>query len=118
MGAGNGLEVIKNLKSHRIDVLIFDLNMAPLYINITEEANTLDIEKEDTVGSLSLVMPARCGHIISGDIVYIPDRNLCLKITDAPIKKKANKTIIEWAVQTRTLQPSEPIRNIARGYKI
>ncbi|NRA10905.1 MAG: response regulator, partial [Crocinitomicaceae bacterium] len=27
LGAGNGLEVIKNLKSHRIDVLIFDLNM-------------------------------------------------------------------------------------------
>lgn len=97
--------------------LLFDLNMEPLYINVTEESNTLDMEREDTVGSLSLVMPARIGHIISGDIIFIPDRNLCLKITDAPRKQKANRTLIEWAVQTRTLQPAEAIRSIARGYK-
>lgn len=98
--------------------LLFDLAMEPLMINVTDEANTLEISREDTIGNLSLVMPARIGHISSGDIVYLPHRNIALKITDAPRKQKANRTIIEWAVQTRTLQPQEPVRNIAKGYKV
>lgn len=99
-------------------VILFDLNMQELMVNITDESNTLDINREDTIGNLTIVMPARIGHIISGDVIFLPDRNICVKITEAPKKQKANKTLIEWQVTTRTLQPNEPLRHIAKGYQI
>lgn len=99
-------------------VILFDLNMQDLMVNITDESNTLSINQEDTIGNLTIVMPARIGHIISGDVIFLPCRNICLKITEAPKKQKANKTLIEWQVTTRTLQPNEPLRHIAKGYQI
>lgn len=96
----------------------FDLGMEPLHVNLSEEAQSLDFERDITSGNLTVVLPARIGFLNSGDVIVIPDRNLALKITDAPRKQLADRKLIEWAVSTRTLQTTEALRSIHKGYML
>jgi len=98
--------------------ICFDLGMEPIYVNLSEEAQTLDFERDITSGNPTVILPARIGVLNVGDVIIIPDRNYSLKITDAPRKQLADRVIIEWAVNTRTLQTNEALRNIHKGYKL
>ena len=98
--------------------ICFDLGMEPLHVNLSEEAQSLDFERDITSGNLTVILPARIGFLNSGDVIVIPDRNLVLKITEAPRKQLADRRLIEWSVSTRTLQTTEAMRSIHKGYKL
>lgn len=98
--------------------ICFDLGMDPLYVNLSEEGQSQDFERDITSGNITVILPARIGLLNVGDVLYIPDRNLTLKITDAPRKQLADGRLIEWSVSTRTLQTNEALRGIHKGYKL
>jgi hypothetical protein len=98
--------------------ICFNLGMSPILVNLSEEGQSLDFEREATSGNITVVLPARVGYLNSGDVISIPDRSLVLKIIEAPRKQLANRSILEWSVATRTIQGSEALSSVYSGYKL
>lgn len=98
--------------------VFFRHNVNPILVNISEEAETLDYTMETTLGQITVIAPEKIGHVTNSDILVIPKRNLVLKVTDAPRKSTAKRTIIEWSLTTRALQPQEALRMLNTGYKV
>lgn len=98
--------------------VFFEQNSNPLKVNISQENETLDYNRESTVGQITVIAPEKIGHIRNADVIVIPERRLSLKITDAPRKTTARREILEWELTTRSVQRSEALRNIHAGYKV
>ena len=96
--------------------LMFDLGADPIMADMSEESNTLNYDQELTVSNLNLVFSQKVGMVSSQDIIYIPQRNYVLKLTDANRKRTADMKMWEWSVSTRTVQRIEPMFNIHRGF--
>jgi hypothetical protein len=99
-------------------VVFFSHNSNPLMVNISQENETLDYTRESSIGQITVIGPERIGHMQNSDVIVIPKRNLVLKVTDAPRKSTAQKTIIEWEMTTRAVQSSESIKQLFSGYKV
>lgn len=99
-------------------VMIFDQGLPPINGNISEEASVLSYEEELTVGSLTIVLPARVGQLEPGDILSIPFKNYILKIIDAPKKRTAKNEQWEWVCICRALQRKEYQFGIDKGYDV
>jgi hypothetical protein len=99
-------------------MIFFENNANPLKVNISQENETLDYQRESTIGQITVIAPEKIGHIRNADVIVIPERRLSLKVTDAPRKTTARRQIIEWELTTRSVQRSEALRNIYLGYKV
>lgn len=96
--------------------IAFNQGADPILANVSEETESLNYLQENTVGNLTLVLPPRVGDLQAGDIIVMPSRNYTLKITEAPRKQTAGRVKLEWLVTTRTLQRSETLTSIHKGY--
>jgi hypothetical protein len=99
-------------------MIFFETNANPLKVSISQENESLDYSRESTIGEITVIAPEKIGFMQNSDIIVIPERNLTLKVTEAPRKTTAQKTIIEWELSTRNVQTSEAIKNIYSGYKV
>lgn len=99
-------------------MIFFENNSSPLMVNMSQENETLDYSRESTIGNVTVVAPKRIGFIQNADMIVLPTRNLTLKVVDAPRVTTAQKTILQWQLETRAVQSSESIKNIFKGYKI
>jgi len=99
-------------------VFMFDQGVDPMKVNIGGESRRLDFETDLVVGNLALIGPEQLGLVNAGDVIVIPERNLFLLATDVPQKQTAKREQWEWEVQTRTIQPSELLRNLYRYQRL
>jgi hypothetical protein len=96
----------------------FDLGIQRINANIGGETTTLDYDRLQTMSDIPIVLGPEVSEVNEGDIVCIPERNLYLKIRDKERKIMQDQARLEWVCSTRVLQPTEPLRNIAKGYKL
>lgn len=115
---GRPLEVYVKGEDFTHAMVFFENNSNPLRVNISQENETLDYTRESTVGNITVVAPEKIGFIKNADIIVLPERNLTLKVVDAPRVTTAQKTILQWQLETRAVQSSESIKNIFKGYKV
>lgn len=99
-------------------VFEFDLGIQRINANIGGETTTLDYDRLQTMSDIPIVFGPEVSDVNEGDIVCIPERNLYLKIRDKERKVMQDQARLEWVCSTRVLQPTEPLRNIAKGYKL
>lgn len=99
-------------------VIEFDLGVQKVYANLGPESQSLDYSKMDPLSNFPVVLPPSIHEVNTGDIIVIKDRRLILKIIDMERKITADKRQLEWSVQTRLVQKTEPLRDIAKGMKI
>lgn len=99
-------------------VVEFDLGVQKTYANLGPESQALDYSKMDALSNFPLVLPPSIHEVNTGDVIVIKDRKLVLKIIDLERKITADKRQLEWTVQTRLIQKTEPLRDIAKGMKI
>lgn len=96
----------------------FDLGIQKLLCNIGGENTTLDYDRLMTMSDIPIVLGPEVSAIQEGDIVCIPERGLFMKVRDVERKITADQRRLEWVCSTRVLQPTEPLRNISKGYKL
>tara|TARA_B100000700_G_scaffold88627_1_gene100004 strand:- start:119012 stop:120166 length:1155 start_codon:yes stop_codon:yes gene_type:complete len=99
-------------------VLEFDLGMDKVRANLGPESRALDYSKMDALSNFPIVLPPNIHEVSTGDIVVVRDRRLVLKVMDMERKITADKRQLEWMVQTRLVQRTEPLREIAKGLKL
>lgn len=109
---------VKDIEAFTHALLIFDLGVADINGNISEEANILNYDQELTVGNITVVLPARSGMIEPEDILVLPFKRYVLKVTEAPKKRTAKNQSWEWVVTTRPVQRKELQYNINKGYDL
>ena len=90
----------------------------PIFANLSGESSTLDYSRQETIGSLTVVLPPRIPVVNTGDIIVIRSRRLVLKVTDKERKITSDKRRLEWVCTTRVLQPSESLKQIHTGTKL
>lgn len=83
-----------------------------LYANISEESLSMDYNTINTLSNLTLTMPANFHKVRFGDLVYVPSRNLTLKVSDFSRKNSVDFTTWEYTVNTRQLQPQETLLSL------
>lgn len=118
LNRGRPIEIYVKAEDFTHAVVFFENNSNPLRVNVSQENETLDYSRESTVGNVTVVAPQKIGHIKNSDIIVLPTRGLTLKVVDAPRVTTAQKTILQWQLETRAVQSSESIKNIFRGIKI
>jgi hypothetical protein len=96
----------------------FDMGIQKLLCNIGGENTTLDYDRLMTMSDIPIVLGPEVSAVNEGDIICIPDRGLYMKVRDVERKITADQRRLEWVCSTRVLQPTEPLRNISKGYKL
>jgi len=99
-------------------VMEFDLGIPKVRANIGAESQALDYSRLDAIANFPVVLPPSIHSVNNGDILVLKDRRLVLKVMDKERKITSDKRQLEWSVQTRVVQKTEPLRNIAKGLKI
>lgn len=99
-------------------VIEFDLGLDKVRANIGAENRALDYTRLDALSNFPVVLPPNIHEVNTGDIIVVKDRRLVLKVMDMERKITADKRQLEWMVQTRLVQKTEPLRDIAKGMKI
>lgn len=109
-----------HIRSERFTHVIFefDLGLPRINANIGGENTTLDYDRLQTMSDIPIVLGPEIADVNEGDIVCIPERGLYMKIRDKERKITADQRRLEWVCSTRVLQPTEPLRNISKGYKL
>lgn len=95
-------------------VVEFDLGTDPVLANMAQYSKSLDWTLFDTLGNISLNLPMTIPTVSSSDLVYVPQRNLTLKITDVTYLRTSKDANLDWSVSTRVLQPMEAAKHIAK----
>lgn len=116
--AGQEYEVYVRAEEFTHVVFDFDTGVEKLHANLSGENIALDYDRLTTLSDMTVVLGPELGDINGGDIIVIPSRNMILKVRDKERKITAKQRRLEWVVQTRVLQPTEPLKAIAKGYKL
>lgn len=116
--AGQEYEVFVRAEEFTHVVFDFDTGVEKLRANLSGENIALDYDRLTTLSDMTVVLGPELGDINGGDIIVIPKRNMILKVRDKERKITADQRRLEWVVQTRVLQPTEPLKAIAKGYKL
>lgn len=99
-------------------VLEFDLGTSPILANLAQYSRTLDWTLFETLGNLNVILPMTIQNVQSNDAIFIPKRNIMLKITDVPYLRTSQDKNLDWAVTTRVLQPVETLKYITKGFNL
>lgn len=116
--AGQEYEIFVRAEEFSHVVFDFDTGVEKLFANLSGENIALDYDRLTTLSDMTVVLGPELGDINGGDIIVIPSRNMILKVRDKERKITAKQRRLEWVVQTRVLQPTEPLKAIAKGYKL
>jgi len=116
--AGREVNFLVKCDSFTHIVLEFELDVPPLYANISGEQAALDYERLTTISDISVILPPSISQVEPGDILIVKNRNLVLKVRDKDVAQTATKMKLQWQISTRVLQPTEPLRNIANGFRM
>jgi len=116
--AGQYVEIYIRSERFTHFVVEFDMGIPRLNANIGGETTTLDYDRLQTMSDIPIVLGPEVSDVNEGDIVCIPERNLYLKIRDKERKIMQDQSRLEWVCSSRVLQPTEPLRAIAKGYKL
>lgn len=116
--AGKVLAVRVTAEEFTHVVIEFDLGAETLRSNIAQMSKTIDWTLFSTLGNLQIVLPMTIPEVQAGDVVFVPQRNLTLKITDVTYLRTSDERNLDWAVTTRVLQPQESLKLIHRGNKL
>lgn len=115
---GKTIEIFVRVERFTHMAFEFDMGIPKVNANIGGETTVLDYDRLQTMGDIPIVMGPEVSDVNEGDIVCIPERNLFLKIRDKERKIMQDQTRLEWVCSARVLQPTEPLRTIAKGYKL
>lgn len=99
-------------------VIEFDLGLDKVRANLGPESQTLDYQRLEALANFPVVLPPSIHAVNTGDVIVIRDRKLVLKVQDMERKITSDKRQLEWVVQTRVVQRTEPLRDIAKGIKV
>lgn len=99
-------------------VIEFELDVTKLRANLSKEGRALDYDRLETLGDITAILPPTIAKVTPGDVIWVPSRNLALKIRDADRSMTATQRNLEWTASTRVLQPTEALRNIVRGNRL
>lgn len=116
--AGKRMPLRVNAEEFTHVVLEFDLGLDKLRANIGTESQMLDYSKLEAMGTFPVVLPPSVPEVNIGDALIIKDRRLALKVTDKERKITADKRRLEWVLQARVIQRTEPLRDIHKGIKL
>lgn len=116
--AGREMPFLVKADSFTHVVIEFEMEVPRLFANISGEHSALDYDRLTTISDITVILPPSLSQIEPGDILIIKKRNLALKVRDKEPKMTANRRLLEWSVSTRVLQPTEPMRNIANGFRM
>jgi hypothetical protein len=116
--AGQRMEIYIRSERFTHVVFEFDMGVPMLNANIGGETTTLDYDRLQTMSDIPIVLGPEVSDVNEGDIVVIPNRNLFLKIRDKERKVMQDQARLEWVCTSRVLQPTEPLKAIAKGYKL
>ncbi len=115
---GRTVEIFVRVERFTHMVFEFDMGIDKINANIGGETTVLDYDRLQTMGDIPIVLGPEVSDVNEGDIVCIPERNLFLKIRDKERKIMQDQARLEWVCSARVLQPTEPLRTIAKGYKL
>lgn len=116
MHAGSFLSVQVKASQFTHVVIEFDLNTTPLNVNIAQMVKAQDWTLFDTLGNLQVIMPMLISEVPTGGVIYVPSRNVTLKVTDVNYLRTARDSNLDWQVTTRVLQPQEGLKHIHKVY--
>jgi hypothetical protein len=98
------------VKSDSVSHIVFHVFTSDfIRANISEESYNLDYEVVSTTSNITLTISSVLPNVYSGDIVYIPKKNLVLKVTDFKRADTVKRDFWEWTVTCRSLQPQESL---------
>jgi hypothetical protein len=80
--------------------------------NISEESLNLDYATLNTLSNITMTIPSVLHKVAPGDLVYVPSRNLCIKISEYSRKNTVDFDFWEYTISGRQLQPQETLLNI------
>jgi len=115
-----GTKIIVSTKAEKFThiVIEFELVQEKLRGNLSAESKALDYNLRDMTADFTVILPPSLHEVRVNDVIVIRDRRLVLKVKDMERKVTAAKKQLEWSVQTRVVQPQEPIKNIYKSFKI
>jgi len=99
-------------------VMEFDLGVEKIHANIGGENTTLDYDRLVTLSDIPVVLGPEVSNVDNGDVICIPERGLYMKVRDRERKITSDQRRLEWVLSTRVLQPTEPLKDISKGYKL
>jgi hypothetical protein len=118
MNAGrNVLIKVKAKQFTHVDIT-FDLGSDPIHANIAQMSKVTDWTQFVTIGNLNIILPMTIPELPVGSFLYLPKKSMGMRITDVPQLRTASGRNIDWAVNTRVLQPQEPLLSIAKGFRL
>lgn len=88
-------------------VFVFDLGTEPVRANIAQMSKTTDWTMFNTIGNLNIILPMTIPEVTTGSIIIVPKTGLAVTVTDAQYLRTADKSNLDWSVNTRVLQPQE-----------
>jgi hypothetical protein len=113
---GKQVEIsVENLKldtSFTHIVFDFELPMEQMIANISQLSKNLDYTMFDTTGSINVFFPMIHDRCESGDLIYVPEKKILLKVTDVTYSQTAKNVHLEWQCTTRVVQPQETLYKI------
>lgn len=98
--------------------ITFDLGTDPILANIAQLTKLTDWTLFETVGNLNVILPMTVPELPVGSVVIVPKKGFGLRITDVPQLRTSKGHNLDWACTTRFMQPQEPLRNIAKGFRL
>jgi hypothetical protein len=112
-----GKEVTVRITSELFTHIIFefDLGCEKVHANLAQQNKNMDWTSFDTLGNINFILPMTVPEVQSSEYVYVPKRAQMFKITDVPYLRVADGRNLDWSVNTRVVQPQEPIRKIIAG---
>jgi hypothetical protein len=99
-------------------VIELDSGSDSIHANIAQMSRTLDWTMMDTLASLNVTLPMTIRDVPSSSIIYVPERNITLRITDVPYLRTSKDENIDWNLSTRVVQPQELIKYIHKTTKL
>ncbi len=94
-------------------VLDFDLGTDKPRVNIAQMTKTTDWTIFSTIGNLQVIVPMTIQEPKAGDVIYVLNTELILKVTDVNYLRTTKDHNLDWQLTTRILQNQEALRFIA-----
>lgn len=98
--------------------ITFDLGSDPILANIAQLSKITDWTMFETIGNLNVILPMTIPELPVGSIIIVPHKGMGLRITDVPQLRTSKGHNIDWACTTRVMQPQEPLKGIAKGFRL
>ena len=108
---------VKAKRFTHVDIT-FDLGTDSIHANIAQLTKVTDWTTFVTIGNLNVILPMTIPELPVGSFIYLPKKSMGLRVTDVPHLRTANGHNLDWSVNTRVLQPQEPLLGVSKGFRL